>query len=363
MELRILLALVVGLYRVVEFIVKMIWQLLRFLFSPVLRSLGWGQAGAGEGATPRAQLRVGAKAKTKAAAKPAHVDDSALRARLTRSISEVAAAARADANSARDDLALDSIVPAFDALVERCDRARTLTSTADLKRAFERLEGMLAILRALVRERREPALRELLIGADALGGACYRPIVEFCRAHDIALSSNRVATAIDGDKLFFLGLDEPSGLALVVLPERWARELVWWPALAHEMGHDFYNSVDGLGKELSTKLGLAGTLEIPRFARQPGDFVTNAVTAWQEELFADAFGTLMMGPSYVRTMAAIFGSPKNPAAACTIDTRSREARWGKARRAPPRRGGTGRSPLLRRASPWPCAACCAAAIC
>jgi hypothetical protein len=168
-------------------------------------------------------------------------------------------------------------------------------------------------------QRRDPELDDLLGDADALAAACYGPIVDYCRRKDIRLTSDRTATAIGGDKLFLLSVDDPAGLAPIVLPEAWASDLGWWPALAHEIGHDFYNSVTGLPRELMAVLKLPAQKDLPRQAnRLTTADLDRAISAWHEELFADAFGTMMLGPAYVRTMAAIFGSPEQPARACTI---------------------------------------------
>src|SRR6185369_13228326 len=99
---------------------------------------------------------------------------------------------------------------------------------------------------------------ELLGDADALAEACYRPIVDYCDQRAIKLISDRTATAIGGDKLFILRFDDPSGLAPIVLPANWSTEIGWWPALAHEIGHDFFNSVANLELELRKELRLPG---------------------------------------------------------------------------------------------------------
>jgi hypothetical protein len=137
-------------------------------------------------------------------------------------------------------------------------------------------------------------------------------VVEYCRQRGIKLISDRTATCIGGDKLFILSLDDPSGLAPIVLPRDWATQIGWWPALAHEIGHDFHNSVPNLGDELRRALSLPGPVgKLPAAQVRQND-LDAAVGAWMEELFADAFGTMMLGPAYVATMSWSFGSPSEP---------------------------------------------------
>ena len=176
----------------------------------------------------------------------------------------------------------------------------------------QRLEELFEVYSLMTDQRRNRDLLELLGDADALSESCYRPVVDYCRQRGIKLSSDRTATCIGGDKLFILKADDPSGLAPIVLPADWSTEIGWWPALVHEIGHDFFNSVAGLGDELRSAVRLPqGAGKLPGSSARQSD-VDAAVGAWMEELFADAFGTMMLGPAYIATMRWSFGSPKEP---------------------------------------------------
>jgi hypothetical protein len=217
------------------------------------------------------------------------------------------------------------------ALVDRAEAEkprirRSERDDAALGRALEREESLLAILDEMIGERRGP-FAELLGDADALADASYTPIVEYCDNRGIPLSSDRTATMVGGDKLFFLSIDDPTGLAAIVLPETFAGELMTWPAIAHEIAHDFFRSVNGLPGELRRACelgddvrlvappGQATSADVSRFM---ASVVQRANNAWVEELFADAFGTMMLGPAYIETMSASFGSPERPALALAI---------------------------------------------
>ncbi len=215
--------------------------------------------------------------------------------------------------------------PTLDGLEERAERRVSQLRidahpTPEALARMRRDETLVAMVRELMEERRGP-LAGLLDDADALASASYAPIVDYCRQRDIALASDRTATAIDGDKLFFASIDDPAGLATIVLPVSFGTEISTWPAIAHEIAHDFFHGVDGLPQQLRIKLNLLTNVSLPRAdeLRAGLDVVAErAVAAWMEELFADAFGTMMLGPAYVHTMMQSFASPDEPDRALAI---------------------------------------------
>jgi hypothetical protein len=177
---------------------------------------------------------------------------------------------------------------------------------ADVRR---HLDAIFEVTSFMAAQRRDQDLVELLGDADALAEACYRPIIEHCRKRAIPLSSDREVTILDGDKLYFFSIDDPTGLATVVLPGDFASDLGWWPALVHEIGHDFYRSVKGLPSDLVAHLRVPADPRLPMGTTAPSTAdLDRALFAWHEELFADAFGTMMLGPAYVRTMMWTFGA-------------------------------------------------------
>ena len=216
-------------------------------------------------------------------------------------------------------------VPTLDELASRTDRILVRLKRSDGKRDaylrdLARDEALLEIVDVMVSERRGP-LQGLLGDTDALASSAYAPIVEFCRNRGIPLSSDRAVTMVGGDKLFFLSVDDPSGLAAIVLPDDFTRSIVTWPAIAHEIAHDFFRSVTGLSDELRASLRLGTDLRASAVVAarvDPREVAERSTAAWMEELFADAFGTMMMGPAYVRTMVSSFASPDEPARALAM---------------------------------------------
>jgi hypothetical protein len=117
-------------------------------------------------------------------------------------------------------------------------------------------------------------------------------------------------------------IDDPTGLAILNLPWEWLGEVHRWPAIGHEVGHDFYDSVPGLDQELLSRTGLAGV--DGRGAIVDSDDITTKdvariVRVWRHELVADAFGAMMLGPAYAVATATIFASPDVPAQALAVD--------------------------------------------
>ncbi|MEA2699426.1 MAG: hypothetical protein QOI66_3697, partial [Myxococcales bacterium] len=138
-------------------------------------------------------------------------------------------------------------------------------------------------------------------------------------------SSNRTAAIFGDDCSPSLGrIDDPTGLAILHLPWKWLAEVHRWPAIGHEVGHDFYTSVAGLDEQLLRRQGLSdvvdqGEVINPRQAIASRD-VDRLVTHWRHELVADAFGVMMLGPAFAVTTATIFAQPDEPGGVLVAQT-------------------------------------------
>jgi hypothetical protein len=203
---------------------------------------------------------------------------------------------------------------------------RGAPTPATLKRAASLcgyVDALTQFLTLMIDQRCDATLDELIDDADALADACYRPVVEYCRTNDVPLTSDRAAAFFgDGCSPWLGRIDDPTGLAVLHLPWQWLAEVHRWPAIGHEVGHDFYDSVAGLDDELLRRTDLQGWVGrarvIDRYEVSVRD-VDRIVTQWREELVADAFGTMMLGPAYAVATAAIFASPEDPEQAMSID--------------------------------------------
>lgn len=179
------------------------------------------------------------------------------------------------------------------------------------------LSLVLAEVRELVRQRRDPSLCPKLGDADTLADACYQPVITFARAEGLPLSSAYPATQLAPVELSIWTGFAPTSVAPIFLPPRFFEQLACWPALAHEIGHDFLISVRGLDRALREELSLPSEEVGSRPIRlgpeglDPRE-VERVLGAWFEELFCDVFGTLMCGPGYLSSMTALFAAREDP---------------------------------------------------
>lgn len=316
---ELLWKLIVGILQLVVWVIRGVFRLLGSGVNK-LEQLGAEELDRRRGAaTPEARPAAQAAPSLAPPRASAPVWD-AVRARAK----ELASTGSALGRLAEERAQTARFLPVLNALVTR---ARALKSdpawAAD--GALAREEALAQLLEIVIVERRGE-LAELLGDTDALSNAAYAPIVEYCRNQGIALASDRAVTLLDGDKLFYYSVSEPTGLAAIVLPADFATEITTWPAIAHEIAHDFFHSVTALPQQLRRATGLGEDARLPQLVgdlhRELARIPHRATAAWMEELFADAFGTMMMGPAYVETMRRSFAAPEEPARVVTIAAES-----------------------------------------
>ncbi|WP_437586022.1 hypothetical protein [Sorangium sp. So ce1000] len=191
--------------------------------------------------------------------------------------------------------------------------------------AADHIELVVSEIAALARQRRDPSLLPELGDADALADACYAPVIAFARAEGLPLRSGSPATQLtEFDLAIWTGFI-PTSIAPIFLPVDFFSTPLRWPALAHEIGHDFLASVAGLEPALRRELGLPDGGEQLRPPASNGDRagapeLRRLFGAWFEEIFCDVFGTLMFGPAYVLTMSELFFQEDEPVASLAVQT-------------------------------------------
>ncbi len=179
------------------------------------------------------------------------------------------------------------------------------------------VELVLAQVESFIGQRRNPVLNAKLGDADAFAESCYRPIAEFAYAEGLGLTSNFPVCQLGPvDMGIYTGFI-PTGIAPISLPSRFFERILWWPALAHEIAHDFYFATPGFDRGLREHLGLPGQAR----GSAPLRFDSQGLTVhelhrvfggWLEELFCDVFGTLMVGPAYAYAAMELFADPSDP---------------------------------------------------
>ena len=97
------------------------------------------------------------------------------------------------------------------------------------------------------------------------------------------------------------------------LPNGFNRDVWRWPAIAHEVAHDFYYSLDTIEEGLHERLALPYQVALPTSERELSrQWLRELFGPWMSEIFADALGTIMLGPAYVEAMREAFRNPGSP---------------------------------------------------
>ena len=303
-------------------LLKLVWWLLRSVVKLVMRLKPKPLTSRLPAATAPAQVVTAAQVVPAARARPGAIDRAAMdrRLKLDRALAALERRAAAMAETARLERANRRFVHALtEFFPEELARVRQLArdTKGELRPGLERAAGSLgAVLDevdALMSQRRDPELRARLGDADRLADVCYQPIIDFARAKGLPLTTGYPATQLsEFDLGIWVGFI-PTSIAPIFLPRTFFDRAAWWPALCHEIGHDFLASVRGLEPQLREDLDLPsaelgsrplvfshGGLDLDQLPRLFG--------GWFEELFCDVFGTMMCGPAYVATMQRLFGA-------------------------------------------------------
>jgi hypothetical protein len=253
------------------------------------------------------------------------------RGQLRSRLDEIVAHATSVAKRARVERATNRFVGPLEEFV--IPRARALLAELERTNAApppqasllaSELELVSAQIESFIGQRQNAALRATLGDADAFAMSCYEPVAEFARAHRLNLTSNLPVTEFGYDMAIWTAFI-PTGIAPIWVPRDFFERIAWWPALAHEIAHDFYNATEGLDEGLRDQLGI-----VPHeVGTHPLAFTAEGLSmhelyrvfgGWFEELFCDVFGTLMCGPAYAWTLIDHFASPHQPSEIARVRT-------------------------------------------
>ena len=270
-------ALLLLIFRLIAFIFRGIFLIFKKIFEVIRGAFRYlGRAQSGETRQDPSRLMTSrdvplAEAKAKGGKDRVQ--------RLTKALDDLSQGIGAEARRCGGEEGNGSLGEALSQLGER-----TRGLLGDLRRGGEAaapkvareaasVEAIAQAIGAMTAQRRKPDLLLLLGDADALGAACYRPIVEYARGEGLSLAFERTVTVLGDSDLFTVLFDNPVRIAPIVLPTDWAVQVGWWPALIHEVGHCFYRSVAttragkkprSLDAELRKRLGLPQGERSPR---------------------------------------------------------------------------------------------------
>lgn len=243
---------------------------------------------------------------------------------------DLAARVRIDPRTARlVEVVETELVPRLRHVSQALQAASSAGELATAQNELSRLTRALAYVEAMADQRQQQGGHqhgmhratdlEFLGDADRMADACYEPLLSFAEAHGIGLKS-ATPIALHGDWGLSTVVDLATfRLAPLRLPDSFADSLWKWPAIAHEIAHDFYYSISGLERSLHQRLKLPLRSFVPTNARDARTYsARDYYGAWLSELVADMLGTLMMGPAYVHTMIEAFATPHRHAEAGVI---------------------------------------------
>lgn len=188
----------------------------------------------------------------------------------------------------------------------------TLSTIVQDSSLLHDLNALLRYLKTMAQQRTHGS-SSFLGDADAMADACYAPLLDFSRTRRLDLKTSQ-PVAVTGDwDLGIVPRFASTRVAPLRLPLGFERSLWRWPAIAHEVGHDFYYSLEGLDRTLHARLGLPHEVELPMSAEElDGAWLRKLFGPWLSEVFADVVGTLTLGPAYVETMRRAFRNPSSP---------------------------------------------------
>jgi len=192
------------------------------------------------------------------------------------------------------------------------DGTPTLSTIMQDTTVMQGLEELLRYLATMARQR-TAAPSSFLADADTMADACYAPILEFARVQSLSLRTSQ-PVAITGDwGLSIVPRFASTRVAPLRLPAGFDSEVWHWPAIAHEVAHDFYYSLEGIEEGLRARLSLPSNVAMPLSESElGGGWLRQLFGAWLSEVFADTVGTVMLGPAYAEAMHQAFRNPDSP---------------------------------------------------
>jgi len=196
------------------------------------------------------------------------------------------------------------------------DLARIAAETRSLKRASETLVW-------IATQRDHAKYSAPLAAADRLATACYGPLVSFA-GHHFTTPDRAPVSFVAARERLDLRTFPAAGLTAIALPDVFPDRLSGWAMVAHEVGRDFLESVQGLKWEVRNRFGLPDRYPVPFASRGylSEDEVLLPFGPWLEVLFGDLVGSLLLGPAYAQALAQLLANPRNPSAVASVGVSS-----------------------------------------
>ena len=175
------------------------------------------------------------------------------------------------------------------------------------------VEFRFLVLRGLAAVRLVDGFGAHLADAETLSETLFKPFSQLSQTEAFYFARHQpicVPAAPDEESIWFGLL--PEGYPIIFVPRDFGQNLYRWASLPHEIGHLIFRNVPGFEAELRKRLGLNGTHMCIRINDEEGIDLRQPFAAWLEEIVADAFAVLLMGPAALRGLTGCFASPSNP---------------------------------------------------
>ena len=153
-------------------------------------------------------------------------------------------------------------------VIERSlDGRPTMSTIADETTVLRGLALLLRHLQTMARQRSYGG-SSFQADADKMADACYAPLLELARVQGLELRSSQPITVTGDWDLSIVPRFASTRVAPLRLPVGFENSLWRWPAIAHEVAHDFYYSLDGLEQSLHQRTGLPLKCRCPHLRRR-----------------------------------------------------------------------------------------------
>ena len=231
-------------------------------------------------------------------------------ARLKADATHMLVRAQADARLTRLVPALrEDLLARIDEVESALRRSPTVSTIVQETTVLQGLEQLARYLETMARQR-TGSRASVLADADRMADACYAPILEHARVQGLDLRTSTPVTLTGDWGLSIVPRFASTRVAPLRLPQGFDRDVFRWPAIAHEVAHDFYYSLDSIEAGLHERLSLPYEVAVPASEGElSARWLRDLFGPWMSEIFADTLGTMMLGPAYVEAMRRAFRKP------------------------------------------------------
>lgn len=170
------------------------------------------------------------------------------------------------------------------------------------------------LISALTKARAHPEIGAHLADAEALADAFLVPFKQLSRTTTFPFTVYQpiCVPADEYQESIWFGLLPPA-YPIIFVPPDFGKNLYRWASLPHEIGHLLWRHVPNFASETRERWVQNAQGLLPFIENDTLHFhIDEPIAAWLEELFADTFTIMTLGPAALKGMVESFTSPRNP---------------------------------------------------